>query len=119
MLGNRGARSRLAASVPLATPYGFDYDLQCLAVAMAFFVRDALDRGWMRYDREVLAAAWITPLFATAVAVGTSLHLAYPVCLAFFVTCARRAWAGSESLERGYKKSRSIATSGSSAGGIG
>ena len=84
----------LAAGIPLATPYGFDYDLQCLAVAMAFFVRDALDRGWMRYDREILGIAWFMPLIATAVSMGTSVHLAYPVCVAFFVLCARRArWA--------------------------
>lgn len=107
----------LIAGAPLATPYGFDYDLQIVAVAMAFLVKDALERGWLAYERGVLVFAWLAPLLATVLAVGIGFQAGFVGCLAMFAIAARRAlvvWNVSDQ-----SQSRSIATSGASAGGIG
>jgi len=107
----------LVAGGPLATPYGFDYDLQVLAIAMAFLVKDALARGWLAYEREVLVLAWLAPLVATSLAVGIGFQAGFTGCLALFVIAARRAF--STALERetaARRTSPSIAPSGASAG---
>src|SRR6201992_2766396 len=60
--------SALATGSLLATPYVLDYDLVVLAVAIAFFARHGLDRGFRSFEISVLAAAWIAPLLARGIA---------------------------------------------------
>src|SRR4051794_38419900 len=50
--------SALAIASLLATPYVLDYDLVVVAIAIAFFARDGLRRGFRSYEISLLVAAW-------------------------------------------------------------
>ena len=67
--------SALATASLLATPYVLDYDLVVLAVAIAFFVRHGLNRGFRAFEISLLAAAWIVPLLSRGVAGVTGIPL--------------------------------------------
>ena len=90
----------LAAAIPLATPYAFDYDLAMLAIPMAILAADGYRRGWFSGEREVLIVIWLTPLVATNLASGVGVHIGYLCVLALFLTCTRRALAPSEAFLR-------------------
>jgi hypothetical protein len=45
----------------LMSPYLYDYDLAWLAFPIAWLAIEAIRTGWLRFEREVLAAAWILP----------------------------------------------------------
>jgi len=81
----------LAIGSLLATPYVLDYDLVVLAVAIAFFARHGLARGFRDYEISVLAAAWLVPLLSRGIAGATSLPLGLIVLLAFYGLVLRRA----------------------------
>lgn len=53
--------SALAAAVPLATPYAFDYDLVVLALAVGWLARAGLAEGWRPGEIAVLSLAWLAP----------------------------------------------------------
>jgi hypothetical protein len=82
----------LACGCLLATPYVLDYDLVVLAVAIAFFVRHALNqnRGFRDYEISVLAFVWIAPLIARSVAGTTGLPLGFLAMVALYVLTLRR-----------------------------
>jgi hypothetical protein len=82
--------SALASGSLLATPYVLDYDLVVLAVAIAFFVRHGIDRGFRSFEISVLAAAWIAPLLARGVAGITGIPLGLLVLLAVYIFTLRR-----------------------------
>src|ERR1700722_15992545 len=87
----------LATASLLATPYVLDYDLVALAVAIAFFVRHGLRRGFRTFEISVLAAAWIVPLLSRCVAGLTGIPLGLLVMLALYFStlrCAIRDGAG-------------------------
>ncbi len=75
----------------LATPYSLDYDLMMLAPAIAFFAAEGLTRGFLPWEKTVLAALWLMPLIARSFAEVTSLPLAAPLMLTAFVLLLRRA----------------------------
>jgi len=83
----------LAAGCLLATPYVLDYDLVVLAVAIAFFVRHALNqhRGFRDYEISVLAFVWIAPLIARSLAGAAGLPLGFLAMAAIYVLTLRRA----------------------------
>jgi hypothetical protein len=81
----------LATGSLLATPYVLDYDLVVVAVAIAFFVRHGLSRGFRDYEISVLAAAWTVPLLSRTIAGVTAIPLGLLVMLAFYVLTLRRA----------------------------
>jgi alpha-1,2-mannosyltransferase len=81
----------LATASLLATPYVLDYDLVVLAVAIAFFARHGLNRGFRDYEISLLAAAWIVPLLTRAVAGVIGVPLGLLLLLATFVFIMRRA----------------------------
>jgi hypothetical protein len=81
----------LATGSLLATPYVLDYDLVVLAVAIAFFVKYGLSHGFRDYEVSLLAAAWIAPLLARAIAGVTGIPLGLMVMLALHVLILRRA----------------------------
>ena len=83
--------SALATGSLLATPYVLDYDLVVLAVAIAFFARHGLSRGFRDYEISVLAAAWIVPLLSRSIAGATGIPLGLLVLLTFYVFTLRRA----------------------------
>jgi hypothetical protein len=83
--------SALATGSLLATPYVLDYDLVVLAVAIAFFARHGLTRGFRDYEISVLAAAWIVPLLSRGIAGVTGIPLGLLVLLALYFCTLRRA----------------------------
>jgi len=75
----------------LATPFCFDYDLMLLAPAIAFLAVDGAARGFAPWQKTILAALWIVPLFARSVPEATLIPLAVPVTLTAFALLLRRA----------------------------
>jgi hypothetical protein len=81
----------LATASLLATPYVLDYDLVVLAVAIAFFARHGLSRGFRDYEISLLAAAWMVPLLSRGIAGATGIPLGLMAMLAFYVFTMLRA----------------------------
>ena len=65
----------LALATLLATPYSLDYDMMVLAPAIAFLVGNGLAHGFAPYEKTALAALWLVPLIARAVAQVTFIPL--------------------------------------------
>lgn len=68
----------------LATPYSLDYDLMLLAPAIAFLAADGFSRGFVPWEKTMLAALWLVPLVARSVAQVTFVPLAVPLMLMAF-----------------------------------
>jgi alpha-1,2-mannosyltransferase len=83
--------SALATGSLLATPYVLDYDLVVLAVAIAFFARHGLSRGFRSFEISLLAMGWIVPLLSRGFAGVTGIPLGLLVLLAMYVFTLRRA----------------------------
>jgi hypothetical protein len=83
--------SALATASLLATPYVLDYDLVVLAVAIAFFARHGLSRGFRSYEISLLAMGWVAPLLSRGVAGIAGIPLGLLVLLAMYVFTLRRA----------------------------
>jgi hypothetical protein len=81
----------LATASLLATPYVLDYDLVVLAIAIAFFARHGLNRGFRDCEISLLAAAWIVPLLTRGVAGAIGVPLGLLLLLTTFVLIIRRA----------------------------
>jgi hypothetical protein len=81
----------LVAGALLMPPYLFDYDLALLAIPIAILAWDGLQRGWRPYEREILVAAWLTPLAAPGIAEHLGIPLAWPILIVLFVVAVRRA----------------------------
>jgi hypothetical protein len=75
----------------LATPYSLDYDLMLLAPAIAYLAVDGWTRGFVPWEKTILAALWIVPLIARSVPEVTLIPLAVPVMLLAFGLLLRRA----------------------------
>jgi hypothetical protein len=80
----------LVAGSVLMPPYLFDYDLALLAIPIAILAWHGVQHGWRPYEREVLVAAWLTPLAAPAIA-QLGIPLAVLALLALFAIATRRA----------------------------
>ena len=83
--------SALATASLLATPYVLDYDLVVLAVAIVFFVRHGMNRGFHDYEISLLAAAWFMPLLSRAIAGVSGIPLGLLVLLALYAFIVQRA----------------------------
>jgi hypothetical protein len=81
----------LATASLLATPYVLDYDLVVLGIAIAFFARYGLRRGFRDYEISLLAAAWMVPLLTRGVAGATGIPLGLLAMLTLYVFVLRRA----------------------------
>ena len=83
--------SILVTGTLLASPHVLDYDLVALAIAIAFFARHGLMRGFQAYEITLLAAAWAVPLFARSIAGLTGVPLGLLVMLALYMVTLHRA----------------------------
>jgi alpha-1,2-mannosyltransferase len=81
----------LATGSLLATPYVLDYDLVVLAIAIAFYARHGLSRGFRDFEISLLAAAWIVPVISRGIAGATGIPLGLLVMLALYVFTLLRA----------------------------
>jgi arabinofuranan 3-O-arabinosyltransferase len=78
----------LAVGAVLVTPYVFAYDLVVLAVPVAFLLRFALARGFLRHEGLALAAAGA--LLLSYIVATTQVGLAASLIVALLI--ARRAF---------------------------
>lgn len=83
----------LAAASMLVSPYLFDYDLAWLGLALAWFTVHALQHGWLRWEREVLVAAWLLPILMQPLYWLLHIQLALFVLLALLLMILRRVRA--------------------------
>ncbi len=81
----------LCLATILATPYSFDYDMMVLAPAIAFIAVDGFVRGFGPWEKTLLAALWLMPLFARSIALVSLVPLGAPVMVAAFVLILRRS----------------------------
>jgi hypothetical protein len=75
----------------LATPYSLDYDLMLLAPAIAYLAVDGFQRGFVPWEKTVLAGLWLVPLVARSVPEAMHIPLAVPLMLVAFVLLLHRA----------------------------
>ncbi len=88
----RGAT--ICAAVPLASPYLFDYDLAILAVPIAWVIREAEAAGrFLPWEKLVLLAAFLLPLFARPVATYLTVPIGPLVAASLFCVVLRRTVA--------------------------
>ena len=83
--------SALAVAALIATPYVLDYDLMILAVAIAFYVRHGLARGFHNFELSLLAFAWIAPLLSRPLAEATGIPLGLIAQIVLFIMALGRA----------------------------
>lgn len=94
----RAARPNLrnaavCAAALLSTPYLLDYDLAVLGLGCAFLVADALERGFLRWERSLLALAWFAPLAARPLAELTLFPLGQVSIVLLLALALRRSLA--------------------------
>ncbi len=83
--------SALITGTLMVSPYLLEYDLAWLALPMAWMANQGIRTGWLRWEREILVAAWLTPVFCIALAKVYSIQLGALVLLALLWTIVRRA----------------------------
>jgi alpha-1,2-mannosyltransferase len=74
----------LAAGSLYATPYVLDYDLVVLALVVAWFAADGLERGFLPWDKTALACLFLWPIVSRLVAVQFHVQLT-PIVLGVLV----------------------------------
>jgi hypothetical protein len=55
----------LCAGSFLVSPYALGYDLSILTIAIAFFIKEALPRGFLPGERTVIFLCWVSVFFIT------------------------------------------------------
>jgi len=74
----------------LCSPYLLDYDLILLAVPLAWLLRQGARTGFLDWEKTVMAAAFILPLFSRTLATLARAPIAPLVVGALFVVLLRR-----------------------------
>lgn len=91
--GNHGLKAAgLMTAAVLATPFVLDYDLALLGLPIVLLARDGAERGFLPWEKTLLAAAWALPLFARPIGQLAHLGIAWAVVLALHAAVLRRAW---------------------------
>jgi hypothetical protein len=80
----------VCAAALLSTPYVLDYDLVVLSLGTAFLVADGLERGFLPWEKSLLALAWLAPLAARPLAEATFFPLGQLSLAAVLVLALRR-----------------------------
>ncbi len=96
-----GAMPRNAAACAaalLSTPYVLDYDFVLLGLGVAFLVRDGMARGFLSWEKSLLALVWIAPLFARQLATFALLPLGQATAVIVLALAVRRAVALDDAL---------------------
>ncbi len=84
----RGAA--ICAAALLSTPYLLDYDLVVLGLGAAFLVADGLERGFLPWEKSLLALVWLAPLAARPLAEATFFPLGQLAIVAVLALAMRR-----------------------------
>ena len=86
----------VCAAAMLSTPYVLDYDLVVLGLGAAFLVADGLERGFLPWEKSLLALVWISPLVARTLAEAASLPLGQLGIVVLLALAVRRTLARAE-----------------------
>lgn len=81
----------LATGVMLMSPYMMDYDLVLLALPIAWLSLDGRRTGFLRWEKSILAFAWMLPMFARTLAIDFRIPLAPPLLLVLLALIVRRS----------------------------
>lgn len=93
--GDIGPRlAMLAAAMPLATPFLFDYDLVVWLFPLAWLAGEGRRAGWRRGERWVIPIAWLGSVGGWLIAWGTGFPAMPAVALLLFAVVLRRAATG-------------------------
>lgn len=74
----------------MATPFVLDYDLVLLALPIAWLALAGLERGFLDWEKTVLAAAWLLPFLSRLIAQWTAVSIAPAVLAVFLLLLLRR-----------------------------
>ena len=85
------AGSALVLSIPLTTPYAYDYDLVMLLLPLAWLVLEARAIGFRRGEAALLVSAWAVPVAGKFVAEATRFQPAWLILLLLLLVTWRRA----------------------------
>ena len=77
----------------LASPFLLDYDLTLIAIPLAWLLREGLERGFLPFEKAVLAFAFVLPLVSRAAAGAVGMPLAPFAIAALFALVMHRALA--------------------------
>jgi putative flippase GtrA len=88
----------------LATPYALDYDMMLLGPAIAMTAAYGMERGFLPWEKTLLAVVWATPILARVVTGLTFVPLGFLAMAAFLGLVLRRALtdAGAAAQVRGW-----------------
>ena len=78
----------------LSTPYVLDYDLVVLGLGAAFLVADGIERGFLPWEKSLLALVWLAPLVARPLAELTLIPLGQASIVILLALAVRRAAGG-------------------------
>ena len=81
----------VCAAVLVSTPYVLDYDYVVLLPAIAFLWLDAEEKGWLDWEKSLLAFVWLIPLAARQIAEFTYLPVGLASAVAILAISLRRA----------------------------
>jgi hypothetical protein len=96
----------LAAAL-ISTPYVLDYDFVLLGVAIAFLAADGLRRGFLSWEKTLLALVWIAPLFARQLAAAALIPVGQASAITVLALAVRRAAAYDDALRSSpFRRSR-------------
>jgi hypothetical protein len=85
------AGSILVLSIPLTTPYAYDYDLVMLLLPLAWLLQEARATGFRHGEAALLVAAWAVPVAGKFIAEATHLQPTWVVLLLLLLATWRRA----------------------------
>lgn len=85
-----------ASTVPLVSPYFFDYDLAVIVLPIGALLIDGFRNGWTLGMRIILLLAWFVPAIAPKLAEHTGLQIMPLASLALFWVAWRRCEATTE-----------------------
>ncbi len=83
----------LLAGALLSTPYLLDYDLVVMGPAIAFFAAHGFQRGFLSWEKTLLAFVWFAPLLTRALAENLYLPLGLIALIVLFGLAVRRSAA--------------------------
>ena len=81
----------LLTAALLTTPYCLDYDMMVLGPALAFAFSYAFEKGFIPWEKTLLAAVWVAPLISRQIAGATGIPLGFCLMVAFFALLTMRA----------------------------
>jgi len=89
----------LITGVLLSSPYVLDYDLVVFGMALALLAAHGFERGFLRWEKTLLALGWFMPVCARSIAQLAYLPLGFFMLAAIFILLvvrvrARRREAG-------------------------